>query len=70
MGFKFDINFINGKTYTITSGGKVIKPNYQDINMNMGMKRGDKYGKLIICFIVEFPLTITDKQKAALEDIL
>ena len=70
VGFKFDINFINGKTYTITSGGKVIKPNYQDINMNMGMKRGDKYGKLIICFIVEFPLTITDKQKAALEDIL
>ena len=63
LGFKFDINFINGKTYTITSGEKVIKPNYEDINVNMGMRRGNMCGNLVIRFVVEFPESLTEDQK-------
>jgi DnaJ-class molecular chaperone len=70
IGFKFDVNFINGKTYTITSGGKVIKPNYEDINVNMGMKRGDMFGNLVIRFLVEFPASLTAEQKKHIEEAL
>ena len=69
-GFKFDINFINGKVYTITSGGKVIKPNYEDVNVNMGMCRGDRRGHLIIRFTVDFPTILDDEQKALLNKAL
>ena len=67
IGFKFDLPFINGKTYTITSGGKVIKPNYEDINVKMGMNRGDMSGNLVIRFVVEFPSSLTEKQKKHIE---
>ena len=70
VGFKFDINFINGKTYTIKSGGKVIKPNYEDVNTKLGMRRGDMYGNLIIRFMVNFPTTLSDKQKKLLIEAL
>ena len=70
IGFKFDIRFINGKTYTITSGGKVIKPKYEDINVNMGMRRGNMCGNLIIRFVVEFPSTLTDEQKVLIDKAL
>lgn len=70
IGFKFDLPFINGKTYTITSGGKVIKPNYQDINKNMGMKRGNMLGNLVIRFVVKFPASLTEEQKKHIEAAL
>ena len=70
MGFKFDLPFINGKTYTITSGGKVIKPNYEDINVNMGMKRGTMSGNLVIRFVVAFPSSLTEEQREHIEAAL
>ena len=70
VGFKFDIPFINGKVYTITSGGKVIKPNYEDVNINMGMQRGERKGNLIIRFVVAFPTTLNAEQKALIEKVL
>ena len=70
IGFKFDIPFINGKTYTITSGGKVIKPNYEDINVNMGMQRGNASGNLVIRFVVKFPSSLTEEQKKHIEAAL
>ena len=70
VGFKFDLPFINGKTYSITSGGKIITPNYRDINKNMGMKRGNMLGNLIIQFSVEFPTSLTDEQKKYIEKAL
>ena len=55
---------------TITSGGKVIKPNYEDVNINMGMQRGERKGNLIIRFVVAFPTTLNAEQKALIEKVL
>ena len=58
------------KVYTITSGDKIIQPNYEDINAKMGMHRGDKYGNLIIRFIVTFPSSLNDEQRKLLKTAL
>lgn len=65
-GFTFDLVHINGKRYTINNErGNVIKPNYNKVIPNLGLKRGDKLGALIIQFVITFPekipLAIIDK---------
>ena len=70
VGLKFSFTYINDKPYTITSGGKVISPGYEDVNPGMGFSRGENTGNLIIRFIVDFPNQMTDVQKEALTNIL
>ena len=65
-GFTFDLVHLNGKRYTINNEkGNVIKPNYNKVIPNLGLKRGDKMGSLIIQFVIIFPekiaLNILDK---------
>ena len=38
--------------------------------MNMGMKRGDMSGNLVIRFLVEFPASLTEEQKKHIEGAL
>jgi len=70
-GFEFDIKHLNGKTYSINNdAGNIIQPNYsRDIN-NLGMKRQNKVGKLIIVFELVFPNKLTNEQIAQLKNIL
>ena len=67
----FKIDHINGKSFTINNmGGNVIKPGYAKIAQNMGMKRKDKIGNLVIKFNIVFPDTLTEEQKKELDKIL
>ena len=70
-GFDFDIKHLNGKTYSINNdAGNIIQPNYsRDIN-NLGMKRQNKTGKLIIVFELIFPDKLTNQQMTQLKKIL
>lgn len=71
VGFKFDVTHLNGKTYTINNtNGKVINPGYKSVIENMGMKRGDQVGKLIVVFHVNFPKNLSGEQRKKLRDIL
>jgi DnaJ family protein A protein 2 len=71
IGFSFKIDHINGKSFTINNlGGNVIKPDYAKIASGMGMKRNEKFGNLIIKFIIIFPNTLTEDQKKRLDEIL
>lgn len=71
VGFKFDIEHLNGKTYTINNNnGKVICPGYKSIINGMGMQRGDKTGKLIIEFSLEFPKNLSEETRKKLNGIL
>ena len=71
IGFNFKIDHINGKSFTINNmGGNVIKPGYAKIAKNMGMKRKDKVGNLVIKFNIVFPDTLTEEQKKQLEKTL
>lgn len=71
VGFKFEIKHLNKKSYMINNfNSKVITPNFNSIIDKMGMKRGNKVGRLIIAFEIIFPKNISDIQKKQLAEIL
>lgn len=59
-GFQFTLSHIDGKQYNINNQpGKVIKPGFHKIISNMGFKRNDNTGRLIIEFEIEYPETLS-----------
>tara|TARA_B110000967_G_C18808085_1_gene522084 strand:- start:133 stop:1110 length:978 start_codon:yes stop_codon:yes gene_type:complete len=71
VGFKFDIEHLNGKTYTINNtNGRVINPGYKSVIENMGMIRGEQIGKLVVVFQVNFPKNLSEEQRNKLKEIL
>jgi DnaJ-class molecular chaperone len=70
-GFNFELNYINGKSYTLNNKkGSIVSPEYKKIYPGMGLKRGDHKGNMIIDFHVEFPSTLTLEQIDQLSAIL
>lgn len=70
-GFTFDMKYFEGKAFKINNGnGNVISFNHKKIITNMGMKRENHIGKLIIEFAIVFPEKLTDEQVKQLENIL
>lgn len=75
-GFTFNINFINGKTYTINNiQGTITPPNYKKIIPNMGLCRvgncqNNCYGNLIILFTIEYPTQLNSEVISTLNNIL
>jgi DnaJ-class molecular chaperone len=71
-GFAFEIQHINGKTLNINNNDhpSVIKPNYKKIIPNLGMKRGENTGNLVIIFEVEFPDFLLNDQIEGLREML
>jgi len=71
VGFKFDVEHLNGKTYTINNtNGRVINPGYKSVIENMGMIRTGQVGKLIVVFHVNFPKNLSGEQREKLKEIL
>ena len=77
IGFIFDLQHLSGKTYTINNKtGAVVTPKFVKEVPNMGMKRVRPHpapplvGKLLICFEIEYPTSITEEQRKKLEEIL
>lgn len=70
-GLTFDMKFINGKNYTINNNpGSIIVPGYKKVIPNMGLKRDEHQGNLIIVFDVEFPTHLDAEKIAGLKDLL
>ena len=70
VGFEFDIKHISGKSFKINNvDGNVIKPFFKKNIPDLGMIRGNKKGNLVINFDVEFPDTLTKKQKMQISEI-
>ena len=71
VGFKFEIKFINNRTYIINNNGvRIIKPGYEKIIPGMGMIRGENRGNFIVKFEIDFPSDLTQEQKKSLNEIL
>ena len=70
-GFSFEMNYINGKSYTLNNNkGSIVPPEYKKIYPGMGLQRGEHKGNMIINFHVEFPTTLTIEQIDKLSSIL
>jgi len=70
-GFTFEINYINGKSYTLNNNkGNIIPPEYKKLYTGMGLTRGDHKGNMIIHFHVQFPERLSEEQIAKLSEAL
>jgi DnaJ-class molecular chaperone len=70
-GFSVEFKYISGKVYTLNNTkGTVIYTNYRKIIPNMGLKRDNHTGNLIIIFDVEYPEKLTDEQVEKIREIL
>lgn len=70
-GFNFNIKYINGKMLKMNNNaGSIIHPTFQKMVGNLGFKRGEHVGNLIIIFNVKFPSALTSEQIDAIGKIL
>jgi DnaJ-class molecular chaperone len=70
-GFSFEIKYINGKSYTLNNNkGNIIPPEYKKVYPDMGLKRGEHKGNMIIHFHLEFPEVLTMEQIEQLSNVL
>ena len=70
-GFSFELNYINGKSYTLNNNrGSIVPPEYKKVYPGMGLKRGEHNGNMIINFHVDFPTILTTEQIDKLSEIL
>ena len=71
LGFAFQIEHLNGKTYTINTGNNsIVKPGSETTIKEMGFERNGIVGNIIINFDIVFPKKLSDSQKLKLKDIL
>jgi DnaJ-class molecular chaperone len=70
-GFSFELQYINGKNYTLNNNkGSIVPSEYKKVYPEMGLKRGEHKGNMIINFHVEFPEKLTNEQIDKLIEIL
>jgi DnaJ family protein B protein 11 len=70
-GFSFEINHINGKSYTLNNTSKnIVSPNYKKTIANLGLTRENYTGNLILIFNIDFPSTLSDEKIEKLKEIL
>ena len=70
-GFSFDLNYINGQTYKINNRkGNIIPQFHEKTVSNLGMRRNDNQGDLIIKFNVEYPDQLSPEQIKAFEEVV
>ena len=71
VGFSFKIKHLSGKDYVINSNdNKIININDNKKFQNMGMKRNNNTGLLIIIFDIIFPENLSKTQKMQISKIL
>jgi len=70
-GFSFELKYLNGKSYTLNNNkGNIVPPEYKKVYPEMGLKRGEHKGNMIIFFHISFPEKLTDEQIEKLREIL
>jgi DnaJ-class molecular chaperone len=70
-GFTFELKYLNGKSYTLNNNkGNIVPPEYKKIYPEMGLKRGEHRGNMIIIFHVDFPEKLTEEQIEKLTKVL
>lgn len=70
-GFQFDMKLLNDKVLTLKNHkGNIISPMFEKRIINMGIKRDNRVGALIIKFDIEFPTFLSANAIEMIENIL
>ena len=69
-GFTFELQHLNTQNYKIRNSNCVIKPNFERQIPNLGLKRNNRVGNLVIRFEVEFPKELAPETAARLAELL
>ena len=69
-GFSFEINYINGKSYTLNNNvGNIIPHGFKKVIPNMGLERDQHKGNMVIEFNVQFPEKLSESVINLLKNI-
>jgi DnaJ-class molecular chaperone len=69
-GFSFEINYINGKSYTLNNNvGNIIPHGFKKVIPNMGLERDQHKGNMVIEFNVQFPEKLSESVITLLKNI-
>jgi len=69
-GFSFQLPYFNNQQYMINNHpGNITNPNHIKV-LDMGLRRGDCVGKLLIQFIIIYPEKLADEVIETLSNIL
>lgn len=69
-GFSFEINYINGKSYTLNNNvGNIIPHGFKKVIPNMGLERDQHKGNMVIEFNVQFPEKLSEPIITSLKNI-
>ena len=69
-GFEFNFTHLNNEIYYIKNYNNIIYPTYQKILPQLGLKRNNIYGHLVISFTILFPKQLSEINKTKLQTIL
>ena len=71
VGFDFNIRHLNNKAYRIrNTNGEIIHNNTTIVLRNLGFKRDEFFGNLIVKFKIHYPKTLSNDIIEKLKDIL
>ena len=71
VGFDFNIRHLNNKAYRIrNTNGEIIHNNTTIVLRNLGFKRDEFFGNLIVQFKIHYPKTLSNDIIEKLKDIL
>jgi DnaJ-class molecular chaperone len=69
-GFSFEINYINGKSYTLNNNvGNIIPHGFKKVIPSMGLERDQHKGNMVIEFNVQFPEKLSETVITSLKNI-
>lgn len=69
-GFVFEIKYFNGRKFNIRNEDNVIKPGYNKVVPELGIKRDNHKGSLVIAFEIEFPDKYDEETTNKLRELL
>lgn len=70
-GFSFQLEYLRGQILQLNNpAGNIVSPYYKKIMPEMGMKREDQTGNLVLAFMIQFPTTLPESSIESLRSLL
>jgi curved DNA-binding protein len=70
-GFSFQLEYLRGQMLQLNNpAGNIVSPYFKKIMPEMGMKRDDQTGNLVLAFMIHFPATLPESTIESLKSLL